>query len=668
MIYTRFLSFIFLMLPAFIQAQNFSFKYGKVTTDELKMSVYSQDTTASAVVLYEDGKLYYSYLEESGFNINLELKKKIKILREEGANKADVTIPYYYKNPNNKEMVYSIEATSYNLEDGKIVKRNLEKKYIFDEEVNNNYRQIKFSIPNVKVGTVIEYKYKVTSQYVFDIPDWNVQTTIPVMSSYYEVLIPEYFIFSVDALKGSEKINIEDTRQSQSFTLGYYTQGGAANTISNSRLLKISAHDIPALKEEPNVWCVDDYMSGVRFEIQGTQYPNQMYKPYTKDWETLEKTLKDETDFGKNIRYNNPYKDEVALILQSEGTEENKIEKIYALVKQKIKWNGNFSLMGAQVREAVKNGVGNNAQINIVLLSALNEANIKAFPVLINRRSFGRLPYTHPSLNKLNTFVVMAVTSDGKRYFMDGSATRAGLNVLPTDLLVDRARIYDPSANNYDKWINLTSLGNNQKMIIHKAVLDENAILKCEKSNRYINQCAYTFKTDYAMAKDSMDYVENYQNNHKIKIEDYNVTGNDWISNTIDEKMVFTKEYEMVGDYLYLNPMLFTHFTSNPFVQSERKLPIEFSYPYNYMFTTTIELPDNFQIEEMPQSVNYQLGDKNINCVYSISQMGNKLQLMYRFQLNQILYSNEEYEAIKDFFGKVAEKNNEYVVLKKIQE
>lgn len=162
-------------------SQELSTKYGKITTDELKMTSCSLDSTANAVVIYKKGKTQYEY--KDGFRIKHEIETKIKILTHEGTSYANVIIPYYNESSVNgmKENVSQIEGYAFNLENGKIVKTKLEKDFITKERINDKYMQVKFSIPNVKAGTVIEYKYEYLSDFYHLLEDWEMQQDIPVL-------------------------------------------------------------------------------------------------------------------------------------------------------------------------------------------------------------------------------------------------------------------------------------------------------------------------------------------------------------------------------------------------------------------------------------------------------------------------------------------------------
>jgi len=645
-----------------IYSQDFSMKYGKVNNYELAMKSYSKDSTAEAVIIYDDGYTSYNYLT-NGFKIIQELKQKIKILKQEGVDRATIKLPYYYKTNSDREVISGLEAYSYNLEDGKVVKTKLERKYIFDEEINSRYRQMKFSIPNVKVGSVIEFKYTRTSDDAYNLPEWSIQSSIPVIYSNYEVLIPEYFIFNNET-KGYETIKVVETPQNQQFNVGSSSDG--INTVTcQSRDIRFTAENVPALKNESYVWCKNDFTSGVRFELSGTKFPNSFYKPYSQTWDNLEETIRKDFDFGSNIKMSNPFKVETRALVDTVKDDKKKIELIYAFVKRKIKWNDSYSFSGNHTKDAIKSRTGDNGQINMILLSALKDAHIKAYPILISRRSQGRIPFTYPSIDKLTTFIVAAQTKDSMTYYMDGSATYGGLNMLPTDMQVDRGRIFEETST--EKWVDLTKITKNQSVFLIASTLDKNGNLKSTMSSAYINQPAYKYKTQYYNAKDSMEFIEKYENNAHIKIDEISITDKDTMSNMVKENVVFTKELSPEGDYLYINPMILTHIDKNPFIQSERKLPVEFDYPYSFQLTSTLEIPADYKLEELPKSIKISLPDNAGRCVYYISQENNIVQLSYRFDLNQTIFPQDFYSGIREFYAQIATKNAEMIVLKKIK-
>lgn len=657
---------LFFCLCSFIvaKAQDISQKYGKVTNDELNMKVCSKDTSATAVVLLEDGKSYFTYDQNYGFRLMLEYTRKIKILKQEGVSYASVNIPYYMHNNSDREYISGLEAMIYNLDNGKIVKTKLDKKYIFDEELNSSYRQLKFSLPDVQIGSVIEFKYKKTYNSVYNLPDWAMQTDIPVMNSFYEITIPEYFIYNIDT-KGYEHIQLKETPENQQFNCGTYSNGSPALVSCTARNLKFTAKDLPALKDENFVWCMNDFNSAIRFELSGTKLPGSFYKQYSHSWSDIEMALKDDMSFAENLKSSNPYKDEIKALVGNTTDKKEKINKIYSFIKEHIKWNERYSFSDSNPKDAAKKGTGNNAQINILLMSALKDAEIDSYPILLSLRSNGRLPLTHPSIDKLNTFIVGADLNDSTTVYMDGSAQFGGLNLLPTNLQVDKGYIFEPSHS--EKWVDLTHLTKNEQRYTLYAKLDNDGNMTGRITNHFTNQKAYSYKSSFTNAKDSTEHVDDLQNNALITVDSLLIVGKEPMSNMVKEQFNFTKKYELNGDFIYLNPLVFAHIAKNNFTQTDRKLPIEFEYPYIYSATCSIVIPDGYEIVELPKSQKMLLNDNQGYCTYQIGQNGVYIQLRYKFEINQTIFPNTDYPSLRDFYGQVVTKNTEMIVLKKKQ-
>ncbi len=64
------------------------------------------------------------------------------------------------------------------------------------EAYSDNLNRAKFTLPNVKEGSVIEYSYRITSEFLSYLRDWEFQREIPTVWSEYKVTIPEYFHYN----------------------------------------------------------------------------------------------------------------------------------------------------------------------------------------------------------------------------------------------------------------------------------------------------------------------------------------------------------------------------------------------------------------------------------------------------------------------------------------
>lgn len=645
-------------LPAFSQWS--AYKFGKISNQELELQHYSKDTSANALVLFHDGYTSYQYLNNE-FQVCTEVSKRIKIFKPEGTGYATVELRLYC-NRNGCEKIDKVEAYAHNLENGKVVKSKLDKKYIFEEKVSENVKTIKFAIPNAKAGSVIEYRYNIISTFYYDMPNWTFQSEIPVQHARYEVLIPEYFQYNIES-RGYESITTNETLSNQTFILRSSGNSGTDQISCRARKILYTMNDIPSMRDENHVWNVNDFKSGLRFELQGTQFPGDFYRPYTQNWDNVDKTISDNTSFNSYISKNNPYKKEIESLIAGIQDEREKIEAIYNFIKEKIIWDESYGFV-SNPSDAIKNSKGDNAQINAVLLSAFKDAGITAYPILLSRRSRGRLPMSYPTIDQLNTFVVMAKDSEGKEYFMDGSAKYGGLNMLPSDLLVDRARIYSKEVA--DKWIDLTTIGKNLTVNLIYASVNSDGSVEGVYTSIYNDQPALSMKTSLNNLKDSAEYVEELENEMKVSIDSIAYENQKKLTaNQMKRIIKFTKSAGDQNEYVYLNPMLFTHIEKNSFLQSDRKLPVEFNYPYSYRLTCSITIPDNYSIEELPRSGKIMLNENSGFMHYIIKQTNGKIELSYRLDLNQIIYPFNDYKSLQDFFAEVVSKNNALVVLKK---
>lgn len=82
---------LFLFFTLNLSAQE-NYKYGKVSVEELRMQTYANDSSANAVVLYEEGITYYGFVRD--FEVITEVRNRTKILKQEGVSEGTVTIPY----------------------------------------------------------------------------------------------------------------------------------------------------------------------------------------------------------------------------------------------------------------------------------------------------------------------------------------------------------------------------------------------------------------------------------------------------------------------------------------------------------------------------------------------------------------------------------------------
>lgn len=640
-------------------------KMGAPTAEELSLKTYPADSTATALYLSKEGYAKYYYNETSGFYIEYTYESRIKILKQDGTEYANVEVPYFYLqgHSDDSEDVSVISATAYNTENGKTTKTKLTKDLIVRESVGPSTMLLKFTIPGAKVGSVIEYKYKITSHRLSSLRSWYAQSGIPVLHTEYDIAIPEYFIFNLET-RGYDKI---DVQRKDAGTVFNVRQGMASVPVSaRTTEIHITSGELEAVKADKYTWCASDYRAHVEFELSGVCIPGSTYKTFTQTWAEIDKKLLDDDDFGGKLRMANPFKDEMtSLALEKLSKTDDKVAAMFSFLLKKMKWNEKYRLWASDIKKDIATGSGSNASFNFVLMSMMRDAGIEAYPVVLSLRSEGVLPYTHPTFDGLSTFVVAFKSDGGIVKYIDASSVNAYINSLPDELLVNRAHnvIKDnPAAEN--AWTDFSNIEKNRSITQILCSLDASGKIKGNISAYLQGRSAATVRK-MRSAQDSTKFVSGLGTGTNIKITKLETSGLNDFCSVARLKMDFEKDASVNGDLIYVNPMVLIDQENNPFTKVTRKLPIEMPHPEDSKITVYMQIPDGYMIEEMPKPLSVSLEGNGGRCIYTISSSDNTVTLQYNFILSQILFPAEAYPQVKQFWNLVVDKNNEMLVLKK---
>lgn len=630
-------------------------KFGTVSKDELEMTSYPQDTSAVAVVLYESCDVYYNFSID-GIELIKEYTTRIKILKKGGLEWGNAKIRYYDDGTSKgSEVVSSVLGFTYNLSNGNQEKTKLSKEYIFKEKTSEVNAVTKLAFPNVKVGSVIEYKYKLVSPYYRYIDDYFFQQSIPVKYSSYTVAIPEYFKFS-KRVTGYETIDCSSEKEN----VTYLFPGGLRHTCFLEKIV-FKGVDLPALKADSYIWNAADFMSMAQFELAGVAFPGSYYESFAYTWEDVDKRLLDDDRFGGQLRSSGLLKDELNNLIKDEMEDTEKIALILDLVKEKVKWNDENKLYIKNIKKALKEGIGSSAEMNGLLLVTLRDAGFDAYPVVMSSKSNGRIFPMYPSINKLNYFIV-GVESKGKQYYMDASSKYGSLDVLSPECMVDNARAVKKNGNS--QWVDLHNLG--------KAVVARNVIASYNKdgflSGSVLRQtggiASMSSCSNYFKSKDESEYIEKLSSLLNVTVNDFKINGCE--KGTCDQRFTFVDKNSSASDeFLYINPFLFYSDTENPFKAETRKLPVEFPNPYNEITKISLQIPEGYEVKSVPKSERIVFPDGAINYSFVVHQDGGFISILSNLNVRESIFSQASYAEIRNTWAYMASRNGEQIVLQR---
>jgi Domain of Unknown Function with PDB structure (DUF3857) len=660
------LSIVFI---SFSNAQKF--ELGKVTVSELQEKTHPKDTSAVAAVLFNVGKTYFEYRQNDGFTMTTEVTTRIKIYKKEGYEWANKAVQFYVGNTPEESVSFS-KAVTYNLVNGVIEKTKLKSEGEFVEKTNKYYSTRKITMPNVKVGSVIEYKYELKSKYEQKFRDWDFQLEIPVNYSEYTTEIPEYFFYnayrkgSLIPLETKNGLNRSITLTSKELVgttqVRYEKSSETISYVDNQT--KYLLEDIPAIKDEVYVNNIENYSSTVKHELSATKFPNSLYKPISQTWENVVQTIYESDEFGSELDKSNYFEEDLKILLAGLTTKEEKIGVIFSFVQSRMNWNNyNGYRCDDGVKKAYKDKKGNIAEINLMLVAMLRFADIKSNPVLLSTRSNG-IPI-YPSITGFN-YVVAAVELENEILLLDASNKNTLPNILPMKALNWLGKIIRKDKTSDD--VDLMPKQKSNSVVNFFTNINVDGSIDGKLQEQYFDYNALSFREKFRnVSKES--YLEKLEKRYNdIEVSDYKIENLSELSKPIIEtyKLKKSNSIEKIADKIYFAPLLFLAETKNPFTQDKREYPIDYGFSRQEKFNVNITIPEGYVVESMPEKSAIGISNELGVFRYTISNIENKIQVLVSVDINTPIFSADYYEELKAFYAEIVKKETEKVVLKKI--
>ena len=663
---------IFLLIILFsIQVSSQKHELGKVTIEELKQKSHQNDSSAVAAILFKVGEVSFDYSQQDGFFIKTNVKTKIKIYNKDGYDWGNFEM-LLYNQMNAKQTLEIKSAYTYNLVGDKIEKSKLKSDGEFVEKVNEYWTKKKITMPNVKEGSIIEIEYSIKDEGTGLIDEWTFQDEIPVDFSEYTTLIPEYYVYNTH-FKGwlTPKIVTDEQRISIELRSKVGQESGNSRTTFHTEQLSYrlkkstyTLEQVPAIKNESFTNNINNYVASIVLELSMTMFPNQMTQSYSTDWETVTKKIYENSDFGPELNKTGYYEKELTELLNGKTAQAEKVAIVFDFVKNRMNWNernGYSCQLG--VKKAYQDKTGNVADINLMLISMLRYAGLDANPILISTRSNGIALY--PSRSAFN-YVIAGIEVENQIILLDATNKYSLPGVLPIRDLNWFGRII--RNNGSSTTVSLTPQKKSIDAITLMGSINADGEINGKVRKKHYDYNAFVFRNNYnGISKES--FIEKLEKeNLGLEVEEYEVQNSGNLNEPIVENYSFksTNSVEIIGDKLYVSPLLYFSFKENPFKQEQRQYPVDFVYPNQDNFKISLAIPEGYTVESLPESKVIAMPDNYARFSYEISKNNNQIQLSYILDINKVVIENNYYDSLKDFFKELVNKNNEHIVLKKI--
>ena len=649
-----------------IAQDKLNIKYGKITAADFDLSKHNFDTSVSAVVIADIGSSRFAGNNNGWFSLEFRRHNRIKILNKNGMDAANIEIPLYFDGKM-EERVTNLKASTYTLDNGKVIETELDKKSVFKDKYDKNHVLVKFTLPGVKEGCIIEYSYLLTSDFLRNLQPWEFQGDYPVLWSEYEVGMPDFFAY-VFLSQGSFQLDhkVESSRETYNILDQSATGRSEHYTLTaNLARHKWIAQNVPALKTESYTSTIRNHISKIEFQLSQFKFPNSPVKDILGNWSKLATELMKDEDFGEDLNKNNNWlDDEMKEITGGATSQLEKTKKIYAYVRDRFTCTGKRGFgLSASLKTTDKNKNGYVADINMLLTAMLKHEKVEAYPVLLSTRSHGYTNEYYPLIDRFN-YVVCAAKVDDKIYYLDASDPSLGFNRLPDECYNGHARMIT-NDNAIAVYFNPDSLREKKLTTV---------FLRADKAGEWEGR--FTFNLGYYESLNIRSRIKEKGEDAFFKAIQSGLADNYEIKEKKVDRlgeldMPLRVEYDFTikqeDDMIYFNPMMGEGYNDNNFKAAERNYPVEMPYAIDETYVFSFEVPAEYIIEEIPKSAKVNFGETDGFFEYLIDKTENTIRLRSRIKLNRTTYAAEEYNDLREFYSYVVKKHAESIVLKKKQ-
>ncbi len=326
-------------------------------------------------------------------------------------------------------------------------------------------------------------------------------------------------------------------------------------------------------------------------------------------------------------------------------------------------WNGQTSRWSDEgVKNALEKHSGNSADMNLLLVNLLRDADMKAYPVLVSTRTNGKVNTAYPFLYQFND-VYVYVEVDNKPYILDATNYTNPPFITPWDVQFTEGFLVDKELGQF---IAMGDMKHRFRLIT--SVLGEIDAEGKLKGNA--NIIAYEYAKNErlrSIRRGEKEYIAEYFNkpHPEFKFDSITYKNDKNDSLPLENLVQFQGTLNSSGEYLFYSPNFLMELETNDFISDKRFTDVEFGYTQYYNMFATIRFPDNLEPEELPKNIRMIMPDTSIVLQRFVNKNENTVSMRYTLEIKRPTYYVDEYLDFKTFYAKLFEMLNEQIVFKR---
>jgi hypothetical protein len=377
------------------------------TPAELHMAAPADDPGANAV--------YLSYDEVDDDTLNDDkVTVRLKVLTQAGVERyADVELVA----PGRSFAIQAIEARTIH-PDGTVIPFTGKPYMKTMHYLGETYKARVFSLPDVQVGSILEYSYILSYDDNRVLPaKWYLQHRVPALH--------EHYLFKPMDLSGNRYVQLDHGQTSNGLYYVTYLPKNAklTTTAVGHSSYDLTVDDVPALPEEEALPPIDSFTYRMLFyytaQLKSDQYWATEGKFFSKDVNHF-------AEAGPKMRT------DIAALVAPGDSPDVKAQKLYAAV-MKID-NTNYDRAHSEEEDRqdglhpIRNAEdvwerqrGYNDEIAMTYLAMLRQVGITAYAMRVTNRDHNLFEPEYTDMSQLDDTIVIAVLN-GKEVFLDPGA------------------------------------------------------------------------------------------------------------------------------------------------------------------------------------------------------------------------------------------------------
>ena len=615
-----------------------------VTAQDLQMKDVPGDPGAPAVQLYYAD--FRDDVHESEF-----IYHRIKVLNDKGKEYANVEIqipPHYGLNDLQARTVHR----------DKTVAEFRGKPF---EKLLVQYRGEKliarsFTLPEVTVGSILEYKYRLVWDHYFFDPTWTVQHDLFTVKE-------SFWLLRYTGPMQTAHIS-DETR------LSYVTSNmpPGARPKDTGAGVELDVENVPAFKPERFMPPEANFKAQVQFFYGGREIesPDAFWRDAGLDW------------YGKSERFvgnHQELKAAAAQIIAGESDPEKKLRKLYARAQQARnlsyeRGGADFKDAGLKPNENVMDvftrDYGTRNDIAELFVALARAAGYQADLLRVSSRRDRVFDPKLLSESQLRDEIVR-VKVNGSDLFLDPGTRFCPFGLVAWFYTSVPALQLDKNGGTFEVVPTATA---------DKSVTHRNADVMINADGSMQSDVTVEFKGDDAL-QHRLAALESDEAGRKQSLED---ELRSWLAfgATVELKDVHgweSSEEPLVAHFvveaggfatvaanrLVVPGNLFRSMQTEAFTTSERRYPVYFPYTYEEIDRVTLHIPEGYSVDIVPDGQDVRLPSSRFITTRSLKK--NELLLTRALVVNSIYFHPEQYSALKGFFDKLKAADEEQIVM-----